>query len=200
MHTLTQDIRYALRQLRSAPGFTLTAVLTLALGIGATTAIFTLVYQVMLRNIPVQHPKQLYKLGKDNDCCVTGGVPDQWNLFNYDLYRELRDRTPGIEGMAAVDSASNIASVRREGKPAEAQPLAIRFVSGNYFPLLGVHDRTARRSPRRAAGRRDQLRALAGEVRGRPYARGQHAAAQRQAGHGGRHRRAQLSRRAQRKR
>jgi predicted permease len=138
MHTLTQDIRYALRQLRSAPGFTLTAVLTLALGIGATTAIFTLVYQVMLRNIPVQHPEQLYKLGKDNDCCVTGGVPDQWNLFNYDLYRELRDRTPGIEGMAAVDSASNIASVRREGKPAEAQPLAIRFVSGNYFPLLGV--------------------------------------------------------------
>jgi predicted permease len=138
MHTLTQDIRYALRQLRSAPGFTLTAVLTLALGIGATTAIFTLVYQVMLRNIPVEHPEQLYKLGKENECCVTGGVPDQWNLFNYDLYRDLRDRTPGIDGMAAVQAGATTASVRQQNKPADAQPLNIRFVSGNYFPLLGV--------------------------------------------------------------
>ena len=138
MHTLTQDIRYALRQLRQAPGFTLTAVLTLALGIGTTTAIFTLVYQVMLRNLPVQHAEQLYKVGKDNDCCVTGGLPNQWNLFNYDLYRDLRDRTPGIEGMAAVDAASNVASIRREGRSGETQPLLIRFVSGNYFPLLGV--------------------------------------------------------------
>ena len=138
MHTFVQDIRYALRQLRQAPGFALTAVLTLALGIGATTAIFTLVYQVMLRHIPVQHAEQLYKLGKDNDCCVTGGVQGNWNLYSYDLYRDLRDRTPGLEGMAAVDAASNTASIRRGGNLGEAQPLLIRFVSGNYFPLLGV--------------------------------------------------------------
>ena len=138
MNTFIQDIRYALRQLRSAPGFAVTAVLTLALGIGATTAIFTLVYQVMLRNIPVQHPEQLYKVGKDNDCCVTGGVQDHWTLFNYDLYRDLRDRTPGIEGMAAVEAGGVTSSVRQRNKPAEAQPLNIRFVSGNYFPLLGV--------------------------------------------------------------
>jgi predicted permease len=138
MHTLAQDIRYALRQLCSAPGFTLTAILTLSLGIGATTAIFTLVYQVMLRSIPVQHPEQLYRLGDSNDCCVTGGVQNNWNLYNYDLYRDLRDQTPGIEGMAAVQAGDVIASVRREGKSADAQPLKIRFVSGNYFPLLGV--------------------------------------------------------------
>jgi predicted permease len=138
MNTFTQDIRYALRQLRQAPGFTLTAVLTLALGIGATTAIFTLVYQVMLRSIPVQHPEQLYKIGKDNNCCVYGGIQDNWNIFNYDLYRDLRDNTPGIEGIAAVEAGNVIASVRQENKPADAQPLNIRFVSGNYFPLLGV--------------------------------------------------------------
>lgn len=138
MNTLTQDVRYALRQLRSAPGFTLTAVLTLALGIGATTSIFTLVYQVMLRNIPVQHPEQLYKIGKDNNCCVTGGVQGNWNLYSYDLYRDLRDQTPGIAGIAAVAAGADTVSVRRQNSASESQPLNLRFVSGNYFSLLGV--------------------------------------------------------------
>lgn len=138
MNTFTQDIRYALRQLRQAPGFALTAVLTLALGIGATTSIFTLVYQVMLRNIPVQHPEQLYKLGKDNNCCVTSGPQQNWNLFSYDLYRDLRDRTPGVAGMAAVGAGATMVSVRPENSSSESQPLNLRFVSGNYFSLFGV--------------------------------------------------------------
>jgi len=138
MNTIIQDIRYALRQLRRSPGFAVTAILTLALGIGATTAIFTLVYQVILRSIPVAHPEQLYKVGKTLNCCVMGSGQTDWSLFSTDLYRSLRDRTPGIKGMAAVQSGATTVSARRSGDNAATQPLAIRFVSGNYFSLLGV--------------------------------------------------------------
>jgi predicted permease len=138
MQTLWQDIRYALRQLRRAPGFTATAVLTLALGIGATTAIFTLVYQVILRSIPVAHPEQLYKLGKDIECCVYSGTQDHWGIFSNDLYKYFRDQTPGTDGMAAVEGGTITISAHRAGDNSGSQPLEIRFVSGNYFSLLGV--------------------------------------------------------------
>src|ERR1700722_5826867 len=78
-----QDLRYALRQLRRTPGFAITAVLTLALGVGATTAIFTLIYQVMLRSLPVTAPEHLYKLGTADDCCHNGGgLYGGWRLFS----------------------------------------------------------------------------------------------------------------------
>ncbi len=136
--TLAADIRYALRQLRRSPGFAATAILTLALGIGATTAIFTLMYQVMLRSLPVAHPEQIYKVGKRLNCCVTGSGQDDWSLFSYDFYRFLRDGTPGTAGMAAVQSGTTTVSARRAGAGSAAQPLALHFVSGNYFTLLGV--------------------------------------------------------------
>ena len=143
MHVLIQDVRYALRQLRRSPGFAATAILTLALGIGATTAIFTLVYQVILRSIPVAHPEQLYKVGKTLNCCVMGGGQDDWSLFSNDLYRSLRDHTRGLEGMAAVEAGAVGVSARTVGQSSAAQSsaaqsLAVRFVSGNYFSLLGV--------------------------------------------------------------
>ena len=72
---IVQDVRYALRQLRRAPGFTVTAVLTLALGIGANTAIFTLAHGILLRQLPVRDPKSLYRIGNRNDCCVEDGTP-----------------------------------------------------------------------------------------------------------------------------
>ncbi len=138
MNTFLQDIRYALRQLRRSPGFAATAILTLTLGIGATTAIFTLVYQVLLRSIPVTHPEQLYKVGKLDNCCVMGGGQDDWSLFSYDLYRFMREQIPSTDSMAAVEAGAVTVSARRPGSTTAAQPLAVRFVSGNFFSLLGV--------------------------------------------------------------
>ncbi len=138
MPTFAQDLRYVLRQLRRAPGFAVTAMLTLALGIGATTAIFSLVYQVILRSIPVSHPEQLYKVGKEIECCVDGGFQNDWRIFSYDLYLQFRDHTKGIDGVAAVQAGTTDVSAHSE-KETGVQPLDIRFVSGNYFSVLGVH-------------------------------------------------------------
>ena len=138
MRTLLADIRYALRRLRQAPGFTLTAIVTLALGLGATTATFTLVYQVMLRPLPVAHPEQLYKVGKEIECCNDGGLLGDWPIFSYSLYQYLNRQTPDTAGMAAMQAGSTTVSARREDSPALAQSLDVRFVSGNYFLLLGV--------------------------------------------------------------
>ncbi len=138
MQTIWQDVQYALRQLRRAPGFVATAILTLALGIGATTAIFSLVYQVMLRSIPVEHPEQLYKIGKEINCCVEGGMQRDWSMFSYDLYRYLRDQTPGTDGIAAVQAGSTSVSAHRVGDNAASVFLDASPVSGNYFSLLGV--------------------------------------------------------------
>jgi len=133
---LLHDFRYTLRQLRKSPGFTLTAVLTLAIGIGATTAIFSLIWSVMLKPLPVEHPEQLYKIGAKNMCCITGGTQGDWGLFSNDLYEYLRDHTKGIKSLAALQSGTDIFSVRRDGEKAEAAPG--RYVSGNYFSTLGA--------------------------------------------------------------
>ena len=78
MQTLRQDIAYALRQMRLSPVFTLTAMLTLALGIGATTAIFSLIHSVMLKSLPVVDPSSLYRVGDGNECCMEGGPQTNW--------------------------------------------------------------------------------------------------------------------------
>src|ERR1700742_2819942 len=93
-----EHIRYALRQFGKAPGFTTTAVLTLALGIGATTSIFTLVHAVLLKSLPVSKPEDLYRLGKEARCCYQGGYSQdkEFSLVSYDLYKYLRDNTRGF--------------------------------------------------------------------------------------------------------
>jgi predicted permease len=137
MRSILQDVRYGFRRLLHSPAFATTAILTLALGIGATTAIFTLAYQVILKSMPVEHPGQIYKVGKEIECCVDGGLQNDWRIFSYDLYRTLRDQTPGIDGMAATQAGEITVSARRKGD-GSAQPLSIRMVSGNYFSVLGV--------------------------------------------------------------
>src|SRR5579875_2135742 len=92
---LEHDVRYAFRRLRKAPAFTITAVLTLALGIGATTSIFTLVYAVLLKSLAVANPSELYRLGKEARCCYEGGYSqhNEFSLVSYELYKHFRDNT-----------------------------------------------------------------------------------------------------------
>ncbi len=139
MQTLRQDISYALRQMRLSPVFTLTAMLTLALGIGATTAIFSLIYSVMLKSLPVVDPSSLYRVGAGTDCCVEGGPQDEWGLYSYPLYLRLKTEAPEFEQMAAFQAAGVQFSVRRgELSDNIAKPLRGEFVSGNYFNTFGI--------------------------------------------------------------
>ena len=132
------NIRYALRQFRSAPVFTATALLTLALGIGGTTAIFTLIDAVMLRSLPVSDPGRLVRVGEGDDCCVEGGPQDQWGMFSYPLFERLKKETPEFEEVTAFEAGRRGMSVRREGKESAARALRGEYVDGNYFSVLGV--------------------------------------------------------------
>ena len=139
VHNTLQDLRYALRQLRKSPGFTFTAIVTLALGIGANTAIFTLVQQILLRRLPVNDPKQLYRIGDTDDCCVDGGFQNDngdFAIFSYDLYRQLREAAPEFEQLAAVQAGGTSAYVRRGEQ--DTKNLRIEYVTGNFFTTFGI--------------------------------------------------------------
>jgi predicted permease len=133
-----EDVRYATRQFVHAPGFTATAVLTLALGIGATTSIFTLVHAVLLKSLPVSRPEELYRVGDNENCCVNGGLQDSWSLFSYDKYVAFRDGTSGFEELAAFQAGRGLAGVRRAEKSEPAESQRTQFVSGNYFSMFGI--------------------------------------------------------------
>ncbi len=145
MRTLLQDLTYGLRQLRKSPGFTIVAILTLALGIGANAAIFTLVHAVMLQPLPVKDPSALYRLGSpDVDCCVTTGLQSVWDSYSYVLYQRIQKQTPEFSDLAAVQAGITTLSVRREGEKGPARPLMSEYVSGNYFPMFGLQAATGR--------------------------------------------------------
>ena len=132
------DIRYALRQFLRTPGFTVTAVLTLALGIGATTAIFTLIHAVLLKSLPVARPSELIRIGDNENCCINGGLQDDWSLFSTEQYREFRDHTPGFSNLAAFQAGRTVLGVRRAGSDHPAEPFGGEFVSGNAFDTFGL--------------------------------------------------------------
>jgi predicted permease len=136
--TLFDSIRYSLRQFRLAPVFTITAVLTLALGIGGTTAIFTLIHAVMLQSLPVADPAALYRIGEGDDCCVSGGPQDRWGFFSYPLFVQLAAQTPEFVQVTAFQAGGARLSVRRERVAEAARPLRTEYVTGNYFSTLGV--------------------------------------------------------------
>jgi predicted permease len=134
------DVRYALRQLIKSPVFAGTVILTMALGIGANTAIFTLVHAILMKSLPVGDPKSLYRIG---DRIEAGGLENglqnedgDFDLFSYDLYRYFRESTPEFEQLAAMEASKNLISVRRGDGVAREE--AGEFVSGNYFSTLGV--------------------------------------------------------------
>ncbi|MFZ0746081.1 MAG: ABC transporter permease [Terracidiphilus sp.] len=139
---LIADLRLIVRQLRKAPGFTVTVLITLALGIGANSAIFTLVNAILLRNLPVTDPKNLIRIGDKNDCCIS----DQWSdtgdysLFATDTYYMFKKNLPEFEQLAATASfyGGGPLTVRRAGPDTVAKSMVGTFVSGNYFRVFGL--------------------------------------------------------------
>jgi hypothetical protein len=145
LETLWRDVRYGARQLRKSPGFTLTAVLTLALGIGANTAIFTLVHAVLLKSLPVANPQQLYRIGEgDNYTGLWGGLQGSWGIFDYSFYQQLNANTPAFEQIAAFSTITPSLSLRRAGATGPAQTIIGEFVSGNYFSTFGIQPAAGR--------------------------------------------------------
>ncbi len=144
MHALTQDLRYALRQLRRSPVFTFAAALTLAVGIGANTAIFSLLYQALLRSLPVKNPQQLVELrfvgaapGHTNS--QGGDTPQARAYFSYPIYRDLRDKSSAFNGLIAFASAQVGFTWNNRSQLVPAE-----LVSGNYFSVLGVNSAMGR--------------------------------------------------------
>jgi macrolide transport system ATP-binding/permease protein len=148
LEQLAQDVRYALRQLRKTPGFTATAVLTLALGIGANAAIFTLVNSVLMKNLPVADPRTLIRIGDNNDCCVNFGTDDSGNyaLFSTEIYERIKKTMPEFESVAAMQAgfAYNPVIARLDGSQETAHSVMGEFVSGNYFQTFGLRPHAGR--------------------------------------------------------
>jgi putative ABC transport system permease protein len=133
------DVRHTIRQFRRSPAFTATTVLTLALGIGATTAIFTLVQQVMLRSLPVLRPDELWRIGGAVRCCHANGyTQDGWSFFSWEAYRFFRANTPAFQDLAAFQVGGADLGVRRHGSAVPAIISNGEYVSGNFFQTFGV--------------------------------------------------------------
>ncbi len=125
-----QDLRFALRTLRKSPVFSTIAILSLALGIGANTAIFTLIDQLLLRYLPVKHPEQLVMLDQDT---LTQGTTYFEHAFSYPMYKDFRDQGKVFSGVLARTPLTLSVSYRGETERAFGEA-----VSGNYFQVLGV--------------------------------------------------------------
>src|ERR1044072_369582 len=135
-----QDIRYGIRMLLKKPGFTAVAVLSLALGIGANTAIFSLLDAVLLKTLPVERPDQLVLFGKGENMGMTMGFPDgSTDLYSYPFYRQVQQqRTDVFSGVATLLSMPwNVHGFVNSG--GDIEQLQVQLVSGSYFPVLGVN-------------------------------------------------------------
>ena len=135
--TLRDDLRVATRRLIQRPGFTVVAVLTMALGLGANIAIFTLVHATMLQRLPVSRPEELVRLGDNDNCCVNSGLQTDYALFSYDAYLHLRERLPQLGSLTAFQATKAPVSLRRVGAAA-TESVGGKFVSAGYFTTLGV--------------------------------------------------------------
>ncbi|MGH9938297.1 MAG: ABC transporter permease, partial [Blastocatellia bacterium] len=142
MQTLWQDLRYGARMLLRKPGVTLIAIITLALGIGANTAIFTLLDAVLLRPLLARDPQQLVILSNPDSHGMSAGLfLGERFSFAYHEFEELRDHNQVFSGVFAVSGWPSTQRVAVEGvsQSGEAEPARISMVSGAYFPVLGVN-------------------------------------------------------------
>ena len=136
-----QDLRYGARMLLRQPGFTLVAVLSLALGIGANTAIFSLIDVVLIKSLPVQEPNKLVLFGKGESAGLTNGFPNSRDLFSYPFYRQVQQNGDVFTDVGALLSIPwNVhGSVSTNGAGGQAEQMDVQLVSGTYFSVLGVN-------------------------------------------------------------
>ena len=136
---MLQDIRYGIRMLLKKPGFTLIAVISLALGIGANTAIFSLLDAVMIKTLPVQEPQELVLFGKGEDQGASLGPPNgNVDLFSYPFYRQVQQRTDVFSGVASLLSLTwTVHGFVNSSN--DIEQMEVQLVSGSYFPVLGVN-------------------------------------------------------------
>jgi macrolide transport system ATP-binding/permease protein len=132
LESLVRDVHYAARQLGKRPGFTITAVLTLALGIGANAAIFTLIHATLLQDLPVPHPEQLIRVGDDH----RGGI----SRFSTQMYNQLRKNTTAFQQLAAMQASidNSWLTLHRQGVAEIPHGEVSEWVSGNYFTMMGI--------------------------------------------------------------
>jgi predicted permease len=143
MTGLLQDMRFALRQLRKSPTFTAVAVITLALGIGANTSIFTVVNGLLLKMLPVKEPQHLVVVGDSTDVNGRSNGTPRTDIFSYPLYKELRDRNSVFDGLCAAASDHYIEVDTGQGELPD-EKITGRMVSGNYFSVLGLQPAAGR--------------------------------------------------------
>ena len=136
MTAFFQDVRFGLRQLMKTPGVTLVALLSLAFGIGANTAIFSLIDSLMLKSLPVKQPSQLVLFGDGLDQGISDGFPNT-ELYSYPFYREMQKRNRVFSDVAAAFSMVDRVHGFVENR-SEAEAMNVQLVSGTYFPMLGV--------------------------------------------------------------
>lgn len=143
MREYRDDLKHAVRRLSKQPGFVLVVVLTLALGLGANTTIFTLIHAVMLKPLPVPSPSELHRLGDGNNCCVNTGLQRDFSLFSYPLYEQFKDQLTEFDDLAAFQANVVNTGVRAAdgGVPLS---LAAAYVSDNYFSMFRVRPAAGR--------------------------------------------------------
>ena len=144
METLLQDIRFGLRMLVKSPAFTSVAVLTLALGIGANTAIFTLVNALLMRMLPVKDPQQLVVVGDPTRANSRSNGTPRVDNFSYPLYQELRDHNSVFTGLSAAATEHRMQVDAGQGSGNPDEKIVGRMVSGNYFTVLGLEPAAGR--------------------------------------------------------
>jgi predicted permease len=136
LESLLQDVLYGLRAMLHSPGITIVALLSLALGIGANTAIFSLMDAVMLRSLPVRNPQQLLLLGTGKAWGITNEFA-RTDLYSYPFYRQMQQHNQVFSDVAAFFSMHNDVHGSVEGRK-ETEPMQVQLVSGTYFSTLGV--------------------------------------------------------------
>ena len=143
MDVLIRDLRLAARRFLHQPGFTAVVVLTLALGVGANTAIFTLIDALMLRSLPVERPEEIYRLGDTNNCCVNSGLQGSFSLFSSRLFEHLRANASDFVELAGFQANTAPVGIRMSGA-AVPESLTSQFVTANYFRMFGIEPAAGR--------------------------------------------------------